>query len=127
MEIVIKVIPYKEQRYPTCGDWWRDENNNIQIRVNDMGDIRKESMVAIHELVEMLLCEQRDITEKDVSDFDKQYEANRKEGDDSEPGDNINAPYKKEHRFSENIERQICHEFGYDWNEYNESVLNSCE
>jgi len=117
MKIIIESIPQKDHRYDTCGDYWYDENGGLQVRVTEMGK-REMMLVIFHELVEQFLTEERNIQEQDIMKFDIEFENNRIEGDDSEPGDNPNAPYRKEHRFAENIERMIAHEIGYNWDEY---------
>src|SRR5579862_3622522 len=106
MNITIKTIPQSAQRYETIGDYWFDEAGNIELRVSDTGNWKYEALVALNELVEVLLCKERGISEPDIKAFDEAYEANRPAGDyDSEPGDDPLAPYGKEHRFAENLER----------------------
>ena len=38
------------------------------------------------------------------------------------PGDNINAPYRREHFFATNIERLFAGELNVDWFEYDRYV-----
>jgi len=117
MEINIKSIPKEESRYDTCGDYWYDENGILQVRVLEMGK-REMMLIVFHELVEQFLTDERGITEPEIMKFDLDYEKNRQKDDnDSEPGDDPNAPYRKEHRFAENIERIIAHEIGFNWND----------
>lgn len=122
MKINIEAIPERDMRYPSLGDYWYDDKGVLQIRVVQM-DRRYEMLVIFHELVEQFLTEQRGIKEEDILKFDLEYEKNRQEGDESEPGDDLNAPYRKEHRFAENIERLIAHELGIDFNEYNDTII----
>ena len=61
MKINIETIPHGDQRYPTVGDYWDDENGVMQVRVSDMKDWRYEALVIIHELVEMFLTKHRGI------------------------------------------------------------------
>jgi hypothetical protein len=58
-----------------------------------------------------------------VDVFDMAYEKTRPDGDDSEPGDSPDAPYRNEHFFATSIERLIAAEFGVDWMLY-ESHIN---
>lgn len=118
MRIKIETIPHKRQRYPTVGDWYLDKSGTIVVRVSRMGNWRYEVLVAVHELVELLLCEHRGISQAAVDKFDKDYEANRKPGDDSEPGDDPKAPYRREHFFATSIERLLAAELGVDWAKY---------
>jgi hypothetical protein len=98
MNINIQTIPHGEHRYPTCGDWWFGADGTLQIRVSDMGNADYESLVALHELVEVLLCKKRGVTTEQVDEFDKQFEEDRSHGmhgPEDEPGDDPDAPYKK--------------------------------
>jgi hypothetical protein len=87
-----------------------------------MTDPRYEQLVALHELVEVLLCKKRGITQKSVDAFDKAFEKARKPGNVDEPGDDPKAPYRKEHFFSTNVERLMAAELGVDWNKYDDEV-----
>src|SRR5271170_1479712 len=115
IRIVIETIPHDKQRYETVGDWWIGSEGTIHIRVSDMKDWHKEAAVAVHELVEVLLCRDRGIAQVEVDDFDKAFEARREEGNTDEPGDDPQAPYQQEHCFATGIERLLCAEFGLDW------------
>ena len=119
MKIIIETIPQKDQRYETIGDYWWDNDGNLQVRVSDVGNWKYEALVALHEMVEVLLCKDRNISEQSIMDFDLAFEKNRAPNDsDSEPGDDPAAPYGKEHRFSENLERLFAAELGVNWNKY---------
>lgn len=116
--ISIKVIPESEHRYDTMGDWWVGNDGTWHIRVSQLGDWRKEFAVIVHEMVEMALCTYRGVAEQDVMDFDLNFEANREEGNYEEPGDQKDAPYRKEHQFATKIEKQITKELGVKWGSY---------
>ena len=122
MKIQLRTIPHSEQRYETVGDWENLPDGSLRISVSDMGNDDYAFLVAIHELVEVWLCNKRGITDEAVSAFDIEYEKNRPEGDESEPGDHPDAPYRKEHFFATNIERMIALELGVDWKLYSERV-----
>jgi len=116
MKIVIETIPHFEQRYVTCGDYWLDAEGVLQVRVSDLGDVRLEFLVALHELVEVTLCDLRGIAEPDIKAFD---EANPEAED---PGSLPDAPYRKEHLFAEAVEKWVATEMGVDWNDYGRRV-----
>lgn len=121
MDITIKTIPHKEQRYPTLGDYWRDENGRQQVRISDIGNDDHAFLIAIHELVEWYLTEKRGIKEEDIKAFDEQFEHERTQGlhtMDQEAGFDPRAPYVKEHAFATNIERQLAQELGIEWDSY---------
>ncbi len=127
MRIVIETIPHDQQRYPTVGDWYRDEEGTLHIKVSEMSDNRHNFLVALHELIEVTLCEHRGITEESVSAFDIQYEKEREEGkhsDDEEPGFADNAPYRKEHTTAMSVEMLMAAELDVNWSKYDEEVMN---
>lgn len=113
MNIKIEFIPNAEQRYSTFGDWFYDNKGDLVIKVsNDIPElptVDHQFLVALHELIEVKLCEKRGITQKQVDDFDMSAEALACE---DEPGDLPDAPYRKEHRFAMLIEHLMAHELG---------------
>jgi hypothetical protein len=123
LSIQIRTTPHSRQRYETCGDWFYLDNGDIHIVVSDMGDWKKEFLVALHELVEATLCKARGIKQMTVDRFDIEYEASRQPNDAvTEPGDDPKSPYYKEHFFATNIERMLANELGVDWGEYEQTV-----
>ena len=127
MKIVIQTIPHQDHRYETCGDYWVDKEGTIQVRVSQMSDQRYEALVAVHEIVEKLLCSQRGITDAEIDAFDIAFEKERAEGmhgDDVEAGDDKRAPYRKEHFFATSIERLLAAELGVDWATYDNEVMS---
>ena len=124
MIIHIETIPHKDQAYETCGNFWVGMDGAWQIRVSDMGNADFEWLVAIHEFIEMKLCDKRGIKEEDITKFDIDFEAKRKEGNVDEPGDDPQSPYKREHFCATNIERMLSAELGIDWAVYNGVVEN---
>ncbi len=109
--ISIRAIRHDEHRYETAGDWYDAPDGTLAIRVSDLGDPRFTTLLAIHELVEALLCRFRGIPVEAVDAWDQAYA-------DGEPGDDPRAPYHREHRFAELVERLLAHELGVDWAEY---------
>lgn len=125
--ITIKVIPHEDQRYPTVGDWIVRRNSDIEIYVSDMKNWKYELLVAFHELIEVVLCKDRGITQKEVDAFDKQYEKRRAQGllhpnDPIEPGDHHAAPYRKEHFLATTLERLLAAALFVDWQDYDHTV-----
>ncbi len=123
MKITIETIPHVQQRYPTAGDWRVDvENDAVHIYVSEMKYWRYEAAIAVHELVELLLCKSAGIDGASVDAFDMAYEAKRPEGDLSEPGDDPAAPYNQQHCFATAVERMLIAAFGLSWAEYDKCV-----
>lgn len=119
-KIVIEFIDEKEHRYPTTGDYFF-EGNVLKIRVSKMKDNRHELLVAVHELTEVILTEHDGVSEESITEFDKEFERNRTEHSIEEPGDDPNAPYKKQHNVASGIERIMAGLLDVDWNEYENS------
>lgn len=115
MEINIKTIPHKKQRYETCGDW-QIKDGLIDIQVSETENEDFNFLVGIHELIESYLCKKRGIKEEDATNFDLQFEGN------GEPGDSKFAPYNKEHKFATKIERLCAKELKVNWIEYDKCL-----
>jgi hypothetical protein len=114
MKIIIESIPHGSQRYETSGDWWFDPDGTVHIKVSEMKCDQYTALVAVHELIEVLLCRERGISQEAVDAFDMAYTG-------EEPGDDPMAPYHREHDFASVIERALAHEMGVDWNAYNDA------
>lgn len=125
-DIIIKTIPHNQHRYETVGDYWRDMEGNLQIRVSEMGNPDYEILVAIHELIEVILTEKRGVMESHIMNFDVHFEKERKEGlhdPDEEPGDSPHAPYRREHFMAEALERILSDQLGVSWSDYGKAVM----
>jgi hypothetical protein len=120
--ITVRVIPHEHQRYSTAGDWRFTRNGDLLISVSRMSDPRYETLLAAHELVEAILCRQAGVDARAVDAFDKHYEAHRKAGDVSEPGDQPAAPYHRQHQAATEIERALAALLGVDWKTYEKEV-----
>lgn len=116
MKITIETIPHKEQRYETVGDWYFEENGDLHIKVSQFGDWRSPALVAVHELIEVLICKHHGIDQKAVDEFDMKFKG------EGEPGDDPNAPYATEHCFATGIERLLAGALGLKWKIYEEEL-----
>ena len=129
MNVEIKTIPYKEQRYQTCGDYWVSAVAT-HFRINEMGNEDYEFLVSIHEQIEEHLTRRRGLSEPTIMAFDVMWEKEREEGkhdENEEPGHDFRAPYYREHVLAENIERLLANEMGVHWPTYEKAVLASCQ
>jgi len=104
--IIIQTVPQEDQRYNTVGDWLMVPGDTCEIRISR--DVHEDEgfLIALHEMVEWYLCRKRGIAQEVVDAFDMAYT-----GDD-EPGDELAAPYTREHRFAMLIEHLMAHELG---------------
>lgn len=122
MRIVIETIPHNQQRYETVGDWYYTADETLHIKVSELSNWRREALIGLHELVEVLLCKHKGITQDEVDKFDMEFEKNRQLRDTSEPGDQPTAPYYHQHQFTSLVERQIARELEVNWEDYANEV-----
>lgn len=121
MNVRIDVVPHSSQRYPSVGDWQKIDGV-LYIRISDMKNWRYEMLVAVHELVEVLMCWHDGVTEKSVDRFDIAFEKARKPGNHDEPGDDPHAPYSRQHGVATGIERILAVFLGVSWKAYEKKV-----
>ena len=145
MDVIIRFIKPSDMRYATVGDYYIEKSlvpenildpeglvigtimkeEEVQVvEVADMGNEDYNILVALHELIELTLCKKRGITEESIMNFDLEFEAARPEGNTDEPGNDINAPYKKEHEFATKVETMMAEQLGVDWDTYDNVVVN---
>lgn len=109
MKIIIEAIPHETQRYDTQGDWFCDGEGNLRITVSGESILDPETfLIGLHELVEVVLCHRRGISQKAVDEFDFKFKG------EGEPGDHADAPYRKEHRQAMIIEHLMANFMGLD-------------
>lgn len=111
LNIDVKTIPHNEQRYDTVGDWF-DRDGTCHFRISDCKNRKYEWMIAIHEMVERMLCEVNGVSQESVDAFDVSYTQ------DSDPGDATRSPYRTEHCYATAVERMLCAAMGLSWKEY---------
>lgn len=121
MNIKISTIPHKEQRYPTCGDYFND-GDSVQFKISQMDNQDYEFLVTTHELIEHHLITKKGIKIEDIDAFDKNFEEKRSATNESEPGDDKRAPYYQEHQIATGIERVLAAILDVDWTEYEEAI-----
>ena len=114
MQIIIKTIPHRKQRYHDVGDWWFDISGDLYIRVSESGNWKYEALIALHETIEAILCKDRGIKEPVIGKFMVEDENNK--------STSREAPNYKEHRFAIKIEKQIAKELKVDWDKYEKEL-----
>lgn len=120
MKIEIKSVDPSAIRYSTCGDWRFLPDGTLQVFVPEYGGQDDSAfLVALHEMVEAWACKKAGITEEEVSAWDI---ANPEL---DEPGDNKNAPYRREHALAMRIEMEVCKHLGIEWDRHQRWVENS--
>jgi hypothetical protein len=116
MQISIETIPHDCQRYDTVGDWQFDSEGGLLINISDTGSPLFNQLIAIHELVEALLCHKDGVTDEVVDDWDRAHL------DSSDPGSIYECPYYEQHLTATIIERLMARELGVDWRAYADTV-----
>lgn len=130
MNIFIKTIEHYEQEYPTVGNYWIDENGDMQIRVSNMNNETYEAMISIHEFIEFVLLRNRGVGADEITKFDLLFEQRIKNGlvsKNAQPGFAQDSPYLKEHTLAESVEMQMCALAGINWDKYNEKIASLFE
>jgi hypothetical protein len=120
--IHILTIPHGEQRYPTVGDYVETSFGEWTVTVSDVGDWRMSMLIAFHELAELMQTENDAIPEPVIKAFDEKFEA-ANPPDDTEPGDQTDAPYHQQHVFAEIVERAMAQRLGINWDEYDKKLM----
>lgn len=120
--ILALTVPHDDQRYETCGDYI-EGHGVTTFRISDMANEDSEALVLIHELIEYILCKKRGVSMEAIDKFDIEFERNRPEGNEDEPGHDPRAPYHKEHVFAEKVERLLAAELGVNWDDHDVRVL----
>jgi hypothetical protein len=112
--VQVLLVPQKEQRYETLGDWtWNGSRLDIRLsREFVQKDPRYGVLLLTHELVEALLCRSTGVSGQQVDAFDMAFKG------DGEPGDDPSAPYHRQHRSAEAAERALASELGVEWGRY---------
>ena len=115
MRVVLEIVEHARQRYATCGDW-QFVDGELRIKVSRLPQMSFEYLVAIHELIEAVLCAAAGVKESDVDRFDMQFKG------DGEPGDDPSAPYYRQHQIATEVEKYLAAELGVDWGEYERAI-----
>lgn len=124
LNVEVRTVPHSQQRYNTVGDY-QTVDGKTTILVSDMGDRRSESLVAYHELTEILLCLNSGVTDKQIDGFDFAWDSKRDSSDTSEPGDDPASPYYHQHQFAMASEKGMAAQLGVDWDEHEERIAQT--
>lgn len=126
MDYKIETVGHLTQRYETVGDYWWPRDKLTQVRVSDMSNEGYELCVMIHEMIEAHLCALRGITDEVITKYDEAFNIKLAEGsvdENSEPGDQEDCPYHKEHVAATAVEKAVAEALGINWDEYDKAVM----
>ena len=113
-KISIDIVKSALVRYPTLGDYYSINGEDVYT-ITAMPQDGMTLAIAVHELVEFMLCQRDGVREKSITDFDISFETGRCHG---EPGDDPAAPYRKQHQAATSVERAVIAAFGLSWEDY---------
>ena len=116
-DINIRFVDDADQRYATVGDYWTTPDS-LEVRITRMRNDKHAQLILLHELVELFLVLQRNISLQAIDNFDMDYV------DEGEPGDDPAAPYHKEHVFATHIEKRCADEMDVDWDDYDNAITH---
>jgi hypothetical protein len=114
--ILMVVIPHKNQRYDTVGDWIEPSPGQRMISVSRCGSDESEIAVGIHEIIEQTLCAKAGITQADVDRWDLAFTG------DGEPGEAEGCPYFWQHVAATEVEQAVCKAFGLPWEDHERTL-----
>jgi hypothetical protein len=110
----LRIVPHREQRYDTEGDWlW--EGSQLEVRISrevEEEDPRYALIMFVHEMIEAFLCSSAGISAEAVDVFDMSYAG------EGEPGEDPAAPYHRQHLAAEAAERALARKLGVNWKRY---------
>jgi hypothetical protein len=115
--VEIRFVKPEKMRYDTVGDWqFNHEKLVIKVADPEYTPVMSVLLVALHELVEAILCDADGISQQAVDAWDKTH------ADDDDPGGNPAAPYHKQHMAAELIERLMAKFLGVSWHQHDKTV-----
>ena len=116
--ITVNIIDHEDQWYDTVGDWRFDSDyNHLTVTVSRTTE-ESIILVAIHEIIEAILCRLNGVSEEVVDAFDM---ANI---DHPDPGSIPGCPYYREHMFATMIERAMAAEMQVNWEDHEMNLEN---
>lgn len=125
LNIEIRTVPSRKQRYPTAGDYFEDPSGKAFILVCKLGTWEYEALVVLHELTEYLLVKASGVSLSAIDEFDKNFEEERDRGmhgPHDEPGDELDAPYYLQHCAATGVERMAAALLRVNWREYSHAI-----
>lgn len=130
-KITIEIVPHLSQRYNTVGDWQftRDAQGDaieLNVKVSDTDERDGNMLIAIHEMVEAILCELGGVAEEAVDKFDMEWIPRPAWWNSdtlfSEPGEDPSAPYYSQHQLAAGIERIVATRLYTNWERYEAKI-----
>lgn len=125
MKIIIETVPHSYNRNNQVGDYKYLHDGTLHITVSDLGDEKMETLIAFHELWEVITAKEKGISEEQITAYDEYYEKKREMGlvgENTENGFAHDCIYKEQHTKATAIEMLLAAELGVDWLEYEQKI-----
>jgi hypothetical protein len=125
-------LPWRQlPDHPDIGSWKCNlDGSPAFIGAADTGNDVSNAAILLHEFVEAFLCWLHGVAEEEVTRFDQAW-FKEEEGPvghlSEEPGDDVMAPYHKEHLTAELFEREFIEQCGMSWEEHEKNCDNAEE
>lgn len=118
--ISLRTDDIKKHRYESIDDWQQPINLGDEVLFNaqtaDMKNVDYNFLVLLHAMVEQYLCFRKDITDKQVTEFDMQHTHC------TDPGSHAEAPYHKQHEMATVVETIAAGALGINMDEYEKAI-----
>ena len=121
-----RIIRSEFQEYSTCGNYQETDDGLLVIFITEQINQDYVNLIFFHEMIEWWLCKIRKISEESISNFDIEWNRRLSTGEKGlkdEPGNELNAPYHREHMFATKMEKQLCEQMGLNWKEYETNLM----
>jgi hypothetical protein len=114
--IEVKEIEHSSQRYDTYGDWQFDADGRLNIKVSKTRNEWDSYLLAIHEIIEAVLCRYAGITEEEVDKWDLDHPYS------DDPGAISGCPYASQHSIAFAVEKMLADKIKRNWREYEKEL-----
>lgn len=124
LKTIIKSVDLNHQRYETLGDYYMKNKKRV-FSITETGNNLYDDLIFIHEFIEEVLTRNKGILEPKILKYDLEFDEKIKKGEvtlDAEPGDQLDCPYRKEHRLASDIERLILDYLNIPYEKYNNTI-----
>lgn len=118
MNVSIRIVPESKQRTCVSGCDWQFNGDDLLVLISPLSDWRREMLLGFHEAAEAVMCKQAGVTQKQVDDFDLEFDKMHPNEPDLGAGDDPAAPYFRQHIAAQAMESILCTELGVNWDDY---------
>ncbi len=126
VNITTWMVQDDEMPYDTVADWRVIDYGSLCVKYVRLDNPIFEYLLVHHEIDEAQICRLQGIDVSQVDEFDENFERKRPADDnESEPGDESDAPYHFAHTTAEALERSLALALGVVWGDYMKAIENA--